>query len=214
MQIRIGAPVLAEDGRAGRVEKIILHPSTNELVGIVAAHGWLPHEVVIPAERLLGADEHGVRVRGTVEEIANLEPFALSQYVEPPEDWIPPTDLDPAAGLYLFPASPYAVGAFEGPATQPPPPAHEFEDLGEGDIEVSRVRPVYCRDGEAGRVKRLVTEGASGRVSHLVVERGGLLRREVLVPIQYVVEIGHDAVRLSLSCEELDRLPAAPPQKE
>jgi hypothetical protein len=93
MDIRIGVPVVTEDGNAGTVERIILHPDTLELEGIVAAQGrMLTSDVVIPVDRILEAREEWVRVQGKVEEIAGLEPFAQSQYIEPPEDWIPPSD--------------------------------------------------------------------------------------------------------------------------
>src|SRR5690349_13771026 len=112
MNIRIGVPVLAEDGSAGRVEALILHPQTREVAAVVAAQGgMLTRDVVIPADRLVAADDRGLRVRGMVDEIGELEPFAQSQYVTPPEDWIPPGDSD--GDIYLIPATPYAVGMFE-----------------------------------------------------------------------------------------------------
>lgn len=206
MDIRIGVPVIAEDGAAGRVERIILHPATNEVVGIVAVQGaMLPHDVVIPSERLLSSDARGLHVRGSVEEISELDPFAQSQYVDPPEDWLPPTDT--AGGIYLFPATPYAVGAFERPVTQPAPAEREVEDLAPGDIDVTANTPVYCADGVGGRLERVITNGTSDQVTHLIVRRGAAIGEGIAVPMECVASVGDEGIRLTLTRDELDDMP-------
>jgi hypothetical protein len=206
MDIRIGVPMIAEDGAAGRVERIILHPATNEVVGVVAVQGgMLPHDVVVPSDRLLGTDARGLRVRGTVAEISELDPFAQSQYVDPPEDWLPPTDS--AGGIYLFPATPYAVGAFERPVTQPAPAEREVEDLAPGDVDVTANTTVFCADGVGGRLERVVTEGASDHVTHLIVRRGALMGEGVRVPMDCVASLGDEGIRLTLTRDELGELP-------
>jgi uncharacterized protein YrrD len=206
MNIKLGVPVVAENGNAGSVERIILHPDTHEVDAVVAVQGgMLTRDVVIPIDRILAADERGVRVQGTVEEISDLEPYAQSQYTVPPEDWIPPTG-EPAA-IYLFPASPYAVGAFTQPASQPDPADHEVEDLETGDVDVSGSTTVFCTDGASGKVDRVVTEGATDKVTHLVVQRGTLLSRAVLVPVENIGRMDQDGIYLTLTQEELDDLP-------
>ena len=206
MDIRIGVPVIAEDGQAGKVERVILHPATNEIEGIVAAQGWLlTRDVVIPVDRILAAGEDGLRVRGTAEEIGSLDPFAQSQYTVPPEEWIPPSG--DASAFYLFPASPYAVGAFMQPATQPDPAEHEVEALAAGDVEVSGTTMVHCTDGVGGKVDRVITEGDSDKVTHMVVQRGALRPRDIVVPVEHVARIGEDGVYLTLTQDALDKLP-------
>src|SRR5688500_14924753 len=110
MQYHIGTPVMAEDGRAGTLDRLIFDPATDAVRGIVVLQGsLLPHDVVVPRERVLAADSEGVRVRGTVEEIAELEGFSQAQFTAPPEDWMPPAEMLVGSPHFLFPASPYAV---------------------------------------------------------------------------------------------------------
>src|SRR5437763_10429977 len=117
MDFHIGRPVMAEDGRAGTLERLIVDPVGDQLIALVVTQGGLlPHDVVVPLDRVLSADEEEVRVRGTVEEIAALEGFTQAQFTEPPEEWLPPGDLAVGSPYLLFPASPYAVGAFAPPA--------------------------------------------------------------------------------------------------
>jgi hypothetical protein len=203
MEIKIGTPVLAEDGQAGTVERIILHPETSEIEGVVAVQGrLLTRDVVIPADRLLMADHDGLRVRGTAEEIDALEPFAQSQYVDPPEDWLPPSG-HPAA-FYLLPASPLLVGAFPPPTMQTDLMPEEVENLEEGDVEVSGTTTVFCTDGACGRLDRVVTEDGTDHVLFLIVQRG---RRSVQVPVEQVARMDRTGIHLRLTQGELDRLP-------
>lgn len=204
MDIKLGARIQAEDGDAGHVERLILHPESSELVGVVAVEGGLlKRDVVIPSDWLLASEGDTLRVRGTVDEIGGLEPFAQSQYTIPPEEWIPPTDQP--SSYYLFPLSPVTVGAFI-PPTQPVLSGEQVEDLQPGEAQVSGSTEVLCRDGVAGRLVRLVTEGDSDRVTHLVLHRGAMMGRDITVPYTHVEEVGGGAIQLDLSEEELDAM--------
>ena len=207
MDIRIGVPVRAEDGQAGKVERIIVHPDTNQISGVVVTQGgMLARDVVIPSERILGGNEDHLLVRGTVDEIGELEPFAQSQYTEAPEDWIPPVALP--SSLFLFPASSMAVGAFDRGSPEPPPPPHEVADLEPGEVDISGTTTVFCADGEAGKVDRVITEPDSDTVTHLVVQRGSLLIRDIVVPVNRIATMDEEGIVLTLTREELDDLPS------
>jgi uncharacterized protein YrrD len=207
MHIRIGVPIFAEDGPAGRVSRIILHPASQEVEGVVASdHGILPHDVVIPIDRIVAADLEGLTVRGTTEEVLALAPFSMAQYTEPPENWLPPTD-EPSS-IFLFPASPYAIGAFDRPSVSPITP-HEVDNLEDGDVDISGVTPVFCGDREVGHLDRVFTEEATDHLTHLVLHRG-TLRRDIAVPVEMVSSIGDEGIQLNLTEEELDNLPPIP----
>src|SRR5438046_2421448 len=138
MQFQMGVPVMAEDGRAGTLDRLIFDPATEEVRGLVVVQGGLlPHDVVVPLERVVSADGEAVRVRGTVEEIASLEGFTQAQFTEPPEDWLPPADLEVRAPYFLFPASPYAVGAFAPGATINVPADEAEENKPAGSVDLS-----------------------------------------------------------------------------
>lgn len=209
MDIRLGVPVEATDGRAGKVDRLVYDAARNEVVGIVVVQGWLlPHDVVVPANRVTGADEEAVRVNATVEEISRMPSFSLSQYVAPPDDWIPPAGI--AAATYLFPASPYLVGAFERPVTAPDPePAPPDGPPGMTDIGADT--EVSCTDGHGGHVDRLLTEGDSDRMTHLVIRRGHLIKHDVVVPAASVARVDAYGVHLACSVEELEAMPRFEP---
>jgi osmotically-inducible protein OsmY/sporulation protein YlmC with PRC-barrel domain len=66
---------------------------------------------------------------------------------------------------------------------------------------------VRCRDGEAGKLRHVVLEPENGEVTHLVVERGILPRREIVVPASWVETSSDDEIVLNATLEELDMLP-------
>jgi uncharacterized protein YrrD len=66
---------------------------------------------------------------------------------------------------------------------------------------------VRCRDEHAGRVIKLVVNPARQRLTHLVVERGLLVRHDVVVPVSNVARVDGDTVVLNLTAEELKALP-------
>jgi len=204
MNIRLGSRVIADDGEAGEVERLVLHPETRELDALLVTQGEGPELVIVPLDRVTGANDDHVRVAGAVEEIHDLPLFAHSQFVEPPEEWLSPVGT--AAGFYLIPASPIAVGAFESPSLREPP-QHEIEQLKPGDFDVSGSTRVFCADGVAGRLERVGTEGDTDRVTHLVVHRGSLRGRDVPVPVDDIANVDDEGIHLALTCAQVDTLP-------
>jgi uncharacterized protein YrrD len=208
MQYHIGTPVMAEDGRAGTLDRLIFDPGTDEIQGIVVQQGsFLPRDVVVPRERIITADSEGVRVLGTVEQIAALEGFSQAQFTEPPQDWLPPAELVVGSPYFLFPASPYAVGAFAPPTPVTMPADEATENKPAGSVDLSAATEVYCTDGHAGSVDRVITEGDTDEVTHLIVRRGNLMTRELAVPAALIATTDEQKIHLTISQEELDRLP-------
>jgi uncharacterized protein YrrD len=208
MDFRIGRPVMAENGRAGTLDRLIFDPVSDQLCGLVVTQGGLlPRDVVVPVDRVLSATEEEVRVRGTVEEIAALEGFTQAQFTEPPEEWLPPGDLSVGTPYFLFPASPYAVGAFAPPAPISVPAEEAEENKPAGSVDLGAATEVVCTDGPGGTVDRVLTDGDSDRVTHLIVRRGSLLTREIAVPAELIATTDEQSVYLTISQQELDELP-------
>jgi uncharacterized protein YrrD len=209
MQFKMGVPVMASDGRVGTLEGLIFDPTHREVTGLVVKEGFLlPRDVVVPVERVREADEESVRVEGTAAEIAELPGFSQAQYTAAPQNWLPPPGLPPdAAAFFYFPGSPYAVGAFAPSSAVPEPPPEPVEELPPATVDVSTLTEVRCTDGTAGVVDEVITEGESDRVTHLIVRRGSLLTRELMVPVEHVRSTTDDAVELDLTLEQLDAMP-------
>ncbi|MEB3328643.1 MAG: PRC-barrel domain-containing protein [Candidatus Sericytochromatia bacterium] len=71
---------------------------------------------------------------------------------------------------------------------------------------------VHTRDGEAGRVWKLVLDPESQVITHLVVHEGVLFGRAVLVPTSRVCRVTDDHVWLSMDHDALAELPDYRPE--
>ena len=76
---------------------------------------------------------------------------------------------------------------------------------------MSKIRigsPILCRDGRAaGEVDRVVVDPKTGEVSHLVARAKDLLNHDVVLPVSAMRGFDADAVTISLSALELERMP-------
>ena len=66
---------------------------------------------------------------------------------------------------------------------------------------------IRCRDGAAGRLKYVVIDPDDGEVTHLIVERGMLLRRDIVVPAAWVEQSSEQEIVLNATVEELNQQP-------
>ena len=66
---------------------------------------------------------------------------------------------------------------------------------------------VRCRDGTAGRLKYVVIDPDDGAVTHLIVERGLLLHRDIVVPAAWVERTSEYEIVLNATAADLNALP-------
>lgn len=66
---------------------------------------------------------------------------------------------------------------------------------------------VRCQDGAAGRLKFIVIDPDDGEATELIVERGALLHRDVVVPIGWVERTTEDTIFLNARLDDLQALP-------
>ncbi|MBI3912474.1 MAG: PRC-barrel domain-containing protein [Armatimonadetes bacterium] len=202
MELRLEAPIYAEDGPVGYVGRLIYDPERGKVVALVGVAGRLvPRDVVIPIDRVRRAHHDRVEVVGTVEEIAALPPFSMEQYTAPPEEWIPPPDT--VASQFLFPASPYVIEALILPSTQPDLPPDK--NLPPGDVDLAPDMPVFAIDGRVGAVQEVITR-EEGRVLAIVVWDDLPPGRRVRVPLNRVAVVEAAGVFLDMSRAAFEQL--------
>ena len=66
---------------------------------------------------------------------------------------------------------------------------------------------IRCRDGVAGKLKYVVLDPESGEVTHLIVERGKLLRRDIVVPAAWIEAESEGEIVLNATADDLNKLP-------
>jgi hypothetical protein len=142
--------------------------------------GWLDAtEVLVEAERLT-APARGSRAWGlslTKEEVEDAPRWAAgtTEHLAHLEAW-PPLVVGPFGSTYS-PILMYEQLVGSGPAGE----AGAAGDAAVTELERATQwlsRPVFCDDGEVGRVEDLLFDDATLHMTHVVVGKGGLLRHE------------------------------------
>ena len=83
-----------------------------------------------------------------------------------------------------------------------------YDRVPKGEVEIRRSSTVAATDEEfLGKVDGFVVD--AGHITHFVLERGHLWgKREITIPIGAVAKVESDAVSLSLSKAQVEKLPA------
>jgi len=66
---------------------------------------------------------------------------------------------------------------------------------------------VECTDGSAGELRNFLIDSTTGQVTDLVVRRGFVVTRDVVVPVDAVTKVTRDRIVLGLTREQLDQRP-------
>ena len=66
---------------------------------------------------------------------------------------------------------------------------------------------VYCADGRCGKLVKVVLDPHTKRVTHLIVEKGYLQKKDRVIPVSAVAETKEDRILLKVKSEELAQFP-------
>ena len=196
-QFTIGATVTCSDGECGAVIRLVVNPLLGEVTHIVVEP---KHREgigrLVPLTLVLSSSET-VALSCTLAEFEALD-FAEETHFLPGSGLQP--DYMPSEALVL----PY-YGL--GPGNVTPPVTTDTLPLGE--VAVRRDEIVDATDGQIGRVQGLVIESVNHHVTHVLLQEGHLWgRKEVAIPIGAVAAIEEGRLRLSLTKQEVEDLPA------
>ena len=208
---RIGAPVFALDGRTGHLNKVVIDPHTRRVTHLVIHRGFLlAEDRVVPVELVERATPEGIFLHLTSQEVACLPRYQEERFVSPPPDWEPlPGYL---ATDVLFWGSPYGG--------VPPPilPVVEYtirHGIPERTIVLERSTEVRTRDEMVGEIDHLLVDPMRQELTHLVVRLEDQPQQPVIVPFEWVEDLGDGYVLLKCTREELRRLRwDAPPHSD
>jgi sporulation protein YlmC with PRC-barrel domain len=210
-RIELECEVVCADGPFGKLADVVVDPKTRTLTHLIVepAHGGGGGQLV-PAS--LATVEDGARET----KISLACTLAEAQKLPHVQDFL----YAPVSGTTLDDPD-WDIGierAFVLPAVGPDQSdllalddsvSVAFDRVPKGEVEIRRDSPVVTADGHgAGHVDSFVIDG-SGRITHLVLERGHLWgRRQVTIPIESVARVETDAVTLVLTKSEVARLPS------
>jgi sporulation protein YlmC with PRC-barrel domain len=189
----IGAVARCTDGICGRLTQVVLNPIEKVVTHVIVEP---EHRKglgrLVPVEWVTSSGDE-VALRCTRTEFDGLE---IAEEVR----FLPGTEGDfgyEAEQAFLWPY-------FGGNTTVPV----AFDTLPVGEVAVRRDDEVHATDGRIGHVEGLVVDDRN-HATHLLLKEGHLFgRKEVAIPIGSVGSVGDGGIRLSITKEEVDALPA------
>lgn len=210
--LRPGVSVMSRDGhKLGTLNRFVINKDGYKLTHIVVdtgilrsgeplwKGGWgLSHDRVVPLGVLEHADSDEIRLTMTAEEFRDLSVDYIEEGFKHIPDDVPgrpdPSDLQRLARS--IPGEPGPFFVYETMARAP------------DEVDIKKDSPVWRLKPheKIGEVEALTFDEDTGKVQSLVVQRGRLFGKNVVLPLDYVVEVVADVVRVDISDEELQRL--------
>ena len=196
-QFTIGTEVSCRDGVCGEVIRLVVNPILREVTHIVVEPKHREGIGRLVPLALVATSTDTVTLHCTLAEFEALD-FAEETH------FLPGTGLQPDFASSEVLVLPY-YGL--GPGNITPPVTMDALPLGE--VAVRRDEIVDATDGQIGRVQGLVIAPANHHVTHVLLQEGHLWgRKEVAIPIGAVIAIEEGRLRLSLTKQEVEDLPA------
>jgi osmotically-inducible protein OsmY/sporulation protein YlmC with PRC-barrel domain len=204
---RIGAPAFALDGRTGRLDKVVVDPHTRRITHLVIDRGWLlTEDRVVPVALVERATPEGIFLHLNSHEVARQPLYREERFGSPPPDWEPLPEY--AATDVLFWGSPY------GGVAPPILPVVEHtirHGIPERTIVLERSTEVRTRDDVMGEIDHLLMDPARQELTHLVVRFDNQPQQPVIVPFEWVEDLGDGYVLLKCTGEDLRQLQSSTP---
>jgi len=218
VRLELGSPVNCTDGPFGELADIVVDPTKRTVTHIVVE----PHHdhgqarlVPIDLASVQEGQPPAVTLRCSIEEAGRLELVQEYAYLRLGE--VPDKDPKWDIGVESVLAHPYYGGVVGGggyetvPADYDPHVSVTYDRIPKGEVEIRRASEVTSADGhDLGRVDGFLVADDDA-ITHFVLERGHLWgRREVTIPMSAVARVHTDAVKLTLTKDEVGDLPSVP----
>jgi sporulation protein YlmC with PRC-barrel domain len=219
-QFTIGTEASGSDGAVGKLIRVIVDPTVEEVTHLVIEPEHRPDlGRLVPLDLVDFNDpSDGISLRCTKAEFENLDPAEDTQI-------IPASDFYEGYGPGQIGYMPYyglggggmaVPGLGVGPgAIAPQVVATDSVPLGE--VEIRRGDCVQATDGDIGRVQGLVIDPGSRHVTHVLLQEGHLWgKKEVAIPIGAVAST-RDGIQLTITKQQVQDLPpvdASHPEKK
>lgn len=198
---RIGTEVRCGDKSCGKLEKIIPDPYTHRVIGLVVSKGALfRSSTVVPISAVRRSSPY-IELDLAPDKLSELSQLEEGAYTQPPEGWEEEGEV--ATSDMLLPKSP--LGILRQKALRPVIRYNVQDASSKEGVLIKRGTRVVGKDGPIGRVDHLLANSETGKLTHIIVERGPLAT-QLIVPWDMVAELSEDEVKLTAGERELAEL--------
>lgn len=219
MQINQGADVLTANGeKVGQISRIVIDPRTKRITHVVVEKGMLfTEDKVVPLDLVAATGSDRLQLRQDAGDLDELPDLIETQYFPaerrsvhsqdapvyaPPYFWYPPVG-SASAGYLGYPGYVYGTGETAQSYT-----TETHVNIPEDTVALKDGARVISADGEhIGNVDRVFTTPEVNRASHLLISKGLLFREKKVIPVNWILELEGDEVRLAVESSTVENLP-------
>jgi uncharacterized protein YrrD len=207
-----GTSVVSADGhKLGTLSRFVIKKDSLKLTHIVVdtgilrsgeplwKGGWgLSHDRVLPLGVLKDADDEAVQITMTADEFKDLSVDYIEEQFEQMPDarpgWPDASDLRRLLASMPGEPGPYVL--------------HEILARDPDEVEIKKDSPVWRLNPhkKIGEVDRVIYDADTKKVTDLVIQRGFVFTKDVVLPMRFVVEVVADIVRVDIDDEALSGL--------
>jgi uncharacterized protein YrrD len=213
-ELRIGVDVFSSDGeKLGELQRVVIKRSDLSLTHVVVDIGFLrsgrrlwegglglDYDRIVSVDEIAQATDERLDLHLTAAQFKDAPEYTAESF-EPPQD-LTPNEFDIPDIVNLTETFAAAVSSTSpGWLIERLNRPLDGVDIAEG-TDVWRQHP----HEKLGEVRRLLLDDASGRMQAIIVRRGFVLHRDVILPVRYISELLDDIVRVEISDAELDQL--------
>lgn len=214
----IGTEASGSDGAVGKLCRVIIDPTVEEVTYLVIAPEDRPElGRLVPIDLVVaGGPADRITLGCSTVEFGNLDPAEDTQFVQSVAGY---GSYGPGQIGYM---PYYGLGGgmvLPGLDLESPAGAQMVttDTVPLGEVEIRRGQPVQATDGDIGHVQGLVIDPGSRHVTHVLLQEGHLWgKKEVAIPIRAVAST-RDGIALTISKREVQELPpvdATHPEKK
>jgi PRC-barrel domain len=210
--LRLGASVVSsDDHKLGTLSHFVVRKSDFKLTHIVVdtgilrsgeplwKGGWgLSHDRVVPMGVLSSADSDSVRLTMTADEFRDLSvDYIEERFAQIPDDEPGRVDLSDLRRI-----------ATSLPGEPGPYFMYDTTALAAWEADIKKDSPVWRMNPhqKIGEVERLLVEEKTEKSVAIVIRRGHVFSKDVVLPMSYVSEFVADIVRVDIGDDELESL--------
>ena len=210
--VSLGAAAVGPGGTLGEIHRMIVDPQSDCVTDLVVRYGTLvSHERAVPLGYVRGVDEAGVHLALDHPGLDGMPPFVETRYAVPDSaDAVAGSAGVPDRGAYLVDS-----GAMPGPAyggrLAATTPAPLTEAVAASTRATDTQRPVVAKGlavlddsgTHIGDVSEYGVTPDTGRLVHLAIRQGTLLKHEIAVPVDWVDAVAARGILLRVAKDRL-----------
>jgi uncharacterized membrane protein len=197
-QIPIEAKVECVDGPCGKSVAVIVHPIQRKVTHVVV-DDKTAHRLV-PMDQVADASSDSVRLRCSQAQLAEMDPFVETHYIETKQSVMPVAGMMHAE--YMPPLAMVDETVWTEVAEERLPLGHLAIHLGAS---------VKASDGPVGKIGELVVDRRGEEITHFVLQEGHLWGKKVVtLPLSAIDYVEEDTVYLKLDKRAIKQLPTIP----